>query len=105
MRPKTLTVPLTDSGCTISLIPLGKFVMKGFKVETGMGSSAVSFFAQDGSLTSAFFEVAKFSLPPKLFDEMGLSDGCGVRIAPMAWLKSRYFLATRFTSSTVTWRN
>src|ERR1019366_5368291 len=102
MRPLTLTVPLTDSGCTISLISLGKLVVNGYSVETGTGSCSVNFFAHGGSLTLVFFDDSKFSFPPKLFDEIGLSDGCGVRIAPMAWSKSKYFLATRLTSATVT---
>ena len=84
-----LTVSLMVSGCTMSLMPLGRLVTNGFSVEAGTGSCSVIFFAHDGSLTLVFFEEAKDSLPPKLFDEIGLSDGCGVRMAEMAWSKSR----------------
>src|SRR6267154_180726 len=100
-----LAVSLTDSGCTISLIPLDKFVTNGFSIVAGTGRPSVIFSAHDGSFTFAFLVEISDSPPPKLFDEIGLSDGVGVRIAEIAWSKSRYFLATRFTSSTVTARN
>ena len=77
--------------------PFGRLVLKGVKVETGAGSFSVSCLAHAGSLTLGFFDDAKFSWPPKLLDEIGLSDGCGVRMALMAWSKSKYFFATRFT--------
>ena len=80
------------SGCTMSLIPLDKFVTNGFSVVAGMGSCSVICFAHGGSLTFAFFVETSDSPPPKLFEEIGLSDGVGVRIAEMAWSKSRYFL-------------
>ena len=70
------------SGCTMSLIPLGRFVTNGFSVEAGTGSCSVICFAHGGSLTFAYFSRTQtIRLPPKLFDEIGLSDGCGVRIA------------------------
>src|SRR5271167_2572986 len=100
-----LTVSLTDSGCTISLIPLARFVTNGLSVVAGTGNPSVIFCVHAGSLTFAFLVEISDSPPPKLFDEIGLSDGVGVRIAEIAWSKSRYFLATRFTSSTVTARN
>src|SRR5271168_1238373 len=100
-----LTVSLMVSGCTISLIPLDRFVTNGFNVVAGTGNFPTIFFAQGGRFTSALAEETNDSPPPKLFPEIGLSDGVGVRIAEIAWSKSRYFLATRFTSSTVTARN
>src|SRR6202040_2467368 len=66
---------------------------------------SVIFFAHDGSLAFPFFVEISDSPPPKLFDEIGLSDGAGVKIALMVWSKFRYFLATRFTSSMLTARN
>src|ERR1700690_701378 len=100
-----LTLSLTVSGCTISLIPLGRFVTNGLSVVAGVGKPPVIFSAQSGNFTSALADETSDSPPPKLFPEIGLSDGVGVRIAEIAWSKSRYFLATRFTSSTVTARN
>ena len=47
-----LTVSLTVSGCTISLILLGKFVTNGFSVVAGTGKPSVIFSAQPGSFTS-----------------------------------------------------
>src|SRR5581483_4545908 len=98
------TTSLMLSGCTITLIPLAKFVTNGLSVVLGVGNWSVTFFAQSGNFTFGFFDEAKLSAPPKLFPEIGLSDGTGVRIAEMEWSKSKYFFATRLTSSTVTLR-
>src|SRR4051812_18866096 len=99
-----LMVSLIFSGWTMSLMPLARLVTNGLRVEVGTGKSRVTFRAHDGNLTLGFFDDEKFSAPPKLFDEIGLSAACGVRMAVTAWSKSKYFLATRSTSSTVTWR-
>src|SRR5581483_10936884 len=83
-RPKTLTVPLMFSGWTISLMPLARLVTNGLSVDTGRGNCSATFLAHDGRVTSGFFDEAKFSAPPKLLDEIGLSEACGVRMAEMA---------------------
>src|SRR5271170_4985392 len=85
--------------------PFARFVTKGLSDVAGVGSSLLIFSAHGGNFTFAFLVEMSDSPPPKLFDEIGLSDGTGVRIAEIARSKSRYSLATRLTSSTVTARN
>src|SRR5579862_1553936 len=85
-------------------MPLGRLVTTGFNVEGGISICSVIFLAHTGSLTPVAFDAANDSLPPKLFEEIGLPEGCGVKMAEMAWSKSKYCLATRLTSATVTWR-
>ena len=92
------------SGCTMSRMPLGRLVTTGFNVEAGTASRLTACRAQPGSLTPLVWAEANDSLPPKLFVETGLPEGWGVRMATMAWSKSRYSRATRFTSATVTRR-
>src|SRR5208283_1898439 len=79
--------------------PLGKIVTVGFKVEIGTGGKAETFFAQAGNGTCFVRFGAKDSPPPKLFDEIGVPEGCGVSSATIAVSLRRYSLATLFTSS------
>src|SRR5512135_73171 len=82
--------------------PLGRSVTVG----TGMGAGRVggitAALAQAGRGTGLVCFGANDSAPPNPWEATGCPDGRGVRIAVTAVSLTRYSLATRFTSATVT---
>src|SRR6185437_12775169 len=100
--PTTVTVLLTDSGCTIRVMPLASFKLEGSSVQCGMSSLASASVAQLGSGTSSSSS-PKDSVPPKPLLLGGrLPFGSGVSTTVTRSSGFRYSRATPLPSSTVT---
>ena len=100
--PITVIVGLTLSCWTIRRIPLRSIVATGFTFDGGEVGRTAALFAQAGSSTGSVRLGANDSFPPYPFEATGFPEGRGVTMAVSAVSLMRYPLATRFTSSTVT---
>ena len=104
MAPTTVIVGLVLSVRTIRRMPLLSTVSVGVMYSVGVFSWSSCEAAHGGSTTGLVGADVTFSAPPNPLEATACPEGAGFSVAVMLLEASRYCLATRFTSATVTLR-